>query len=822
MSDGPEAWGQLQTLFDLIDRTPQPDRERVLESACTDAAMRARVLRMVRGANQDQDLFAARAAPADLGSPGEGSPGVGSPGLPRRFGPYQVLRVIGSGGIGTVYLAERFLGGAPQRVAIKVLSPHAAGQHFVERFHREQHILSMLDHPNITHLLDAGLSESGQPYLVMDFVEGVHLDEYCDREALSVEARVRLFRQVCEAIAHAHRNLVVHLDLKPSNILVNTKGVVKLLDFGTSKLVQPDDSVTTTILATPAYASPEQLRNEPVTTACDIYSLGAILFFLLTGEVEGGRRSAAIAIERAFRETQPQHLSASQITEDTARNRATTGPRLQRLLRGDLDTIVAKCLRPQPAERYASVDALMQDLTRHLEGRPILARPQTLFYLGGKFLRRHALSAGFMSLLLVALVATGLLAGWRQRQALHEAERSLRMQTYMYRLFKMANPQYTGKPVATVPDFLRVGLAKLPDYIHDPADLRSGQLALAESMYDSGSLDAALTAFAVVKESASRAGATADLTEAEIFIGAIDCQRGRVADGRALLAAALSRSENDAVPWRLRVLAKVYYAWNEDNNGFRKDENLILLRTAVKEADEHGLAQRDLEFALYYLAMDLQLGGLGVDAKPIFERLLTLYADDPLALCDRSAVYGWIAWIDDRNGDSAGSLAIYKKAYDGFIECEGPDSPDALDELPSWADALMHLSRANEAVQLLENAMPTWRRVVGGSTDNSDMLYSLARAYVATARYRDAETAAQELLVLLTGKVSPKDRSLGTAHLVLAEALAAQHRDREALPHADAAVTIMAPSAMTAYAHELNNEALSLQSRLRAAEVPAR
>jgi tetratricopeptide (TPR) repeat protein len=181
-----------------------------------------------------------------------------------------------------------------------------------------------------------------------------------------------------------------------------------------------------------------------------------------------------------------------------------------------------------------------------------------------------------------------------------------------------------------------------------------------------------------------------------------------------------------------------------------------------------------------------------------------------------------LAWIDNTNGDSAGSLPLFKKSYDGFIDCAGPDSPDALDVLPYWADALTRLSRATEAVQLLENAMPSWRRLLGGSTDNSDMLYFLARAYLATGRYRDAETASQELLALLTGKVSPQERSLGTAHLVMAEALAGQHRDREALPHADAAVTIMAPSAFSAYAHELNNEALSLQSRLRAAEVPVR
>jgi len=266
----------------------------------------------------------------------------------------------------------------------------------------------------------------------------------------------------------------------------------------------------------------------------------------------------------------------------------------------------------------------------------------------------------------------------------------------------------------------------------------------------------------------------------------------------------------------------VYYAFNEDNNGFRKDENLGLLRAAAKEAEAHGLAPRDVELALYYLGMDLQLRGLSADANPIFERLLTLYGDDPLALCDRSAVYGWVAWIDATHGDPAESLPIYKKAYDGFIACAGPDSPGALDQLPYWADALTRLSRADEAVQMLEKAMPTWRRVVGGSTDNSDMLYFLARAYIATGRYRDAETTARELLALLTGKVSERERSLGGAHLVLAEALAGQHRDREALPHADTAIAILGPTAVSPYANEINHEALSLQSRLRAAEVPPR
>jgi serine/threonine-protein kinase len=553
-----------------------------------------------------------------------------------------------------------------------------------------------------------------------------------------------------------------------------------------------------------------------VSTASDVFGLGAVLFALLSGRRPFGDSSLVARIETATRALDPQSLRGT-VTPAAAAARGLIEARLRQLLGGDLNAIVGKCLRHRPEDRYASVDALADEIRRYLNCEPVRARRQTWRYRSAKFLRRHRLGLAVGSAVLSAIILSAAFAWSQQQRALREAERSVRMQTYMNRLFKMANPEYTGKPVATVPDFLRVGIAKLPDYIHDPADLRSGELALAESMYDSGSLDDAHSAFSSVKDSASRAGAMADLTEAEIFMGEIECQQGHIAEGRAVLAEALNRSANDAVPWRLRVLA-----FNEDNNGFRKDENLVLLRAAASQAEAHGLAPRDVALALYYFGMDLQLRGQSADAKPIFERLLTLYGDDPLALCDRSAVYGWIAWIDATHGDPADSLPIYQKAYDGFIACAGPDSPGALDQLPYWADALTRLSRADEALQMLEKAMPTWRRVVGGSTDNSDMLYFLARAYIATGPYRDAETTARELLALLTGKVSEQERSLGGAHLVLAEALAGQHRDREALRHADTAVAILGPTAVSPYAKELNHEALSLQSRLRAAEDPPR
>src|SRR5580692_1168432 len=355
-----ENWQLLQELFHLAEATPEADRERVLAEKCPDPRLCLRALDLVTAATID---------------PGE-EPAPAPPTLTGKIGPYSLIRHLGAGGIGSVYLVERMVGGAIQRSALKVLAPHSAGSFFVERFHREQHILASLDHPNITRMLDGGLTDDGQPYLVMEYVDGVHLDVYCDEHKLSITERIEIFLHVCDAVAYAHRNLVVHLDLKPSNILVAKDGTVKLLDFGTSKLIQPDSQFTTTVMATPAYASPEQLRNEAVTTSCDIYALGGILFELLAGARPGSRASAAAMIERAILEQEPERLPGA-VTPAAAEQRGMSESRLRQMLRGDLATIVQKCLRPRAKDRYPSIDPLVSDIQRYLSGRPVLARPQT-------------------------------------------------------------------------------------------------------------------------------------------------------------------------------------------------------------------------------------------------------------------------------------------------------------------------------------------------------------------------------------------------------------------------------------------------------------
>ena len=291
-------------------------------------------------------------------------------------GPYRIVREIGRGGMGMVYLAERADGEFQQRVALKVVRPGTSNAAVLTRFRRERQILARLEHPFIARLFDGGAHVDGRSYFAMELVDGEPITAYCQRVAMPVRGRIELFRRICDAVQYAHGNLVVHRDLKPSNIFVTTDGAIKLLDFGIARLITADPHaavVTRTLLPmmTPEYASPEQVRGDAVTTATDVYALGLLQYELLCGEraQEGG--SSLMALHRSICEDVPRAPSerlAELAAEAAARNaaaRSTTADRLRRTLKGDLDTIAATALRKDPARRYASVESLAQDIQRH-------------------------------------------------------------------------------------------------------------------------------------------------------------------------------------------------------------------------------------------------------------------------------------------------------------------------------------------------------------------------------------------------------------------------------------------------------------------------
>ena len=346
----------------------------------------------------------------------------GEPGLAgQTFGAYTLISQIGHGGMGSVWLAERNDGRFERRVAVKVLNIALMGKGGEERFKREGSILGRLTHPHIAELIDAGVSPSGQPFLVLEYVEGDHIDRYCDENTLDVRSRLRLFLDALRAVAQAHDNRIVHRDLKPSNILVRTDGQAKLLDFGIAKLLEVEGQTGESPLTleggramTPEYAAPEQLKGEAVRATTDVYAAGVLLYVLLTGQhpVGAGPHTPA-SLVKATLETEPPR--PSEIVAPTQANgenavtnamkRATTPDKLARLLRGDLDTIVAKALKKNPQERYPSIKAFADDLQRFLEYEPISARPDAIGYRAGKFLRRHR--SGIVAALVVTLALIG-------------------------------------------------------------------------------------------------------------------------------------------------------------------------------------------------------------------------------------------------------------------------------------------------------------------------------------------------------------------------------------------------------------------------------
>jgi serine/threonine protein kinase/tetratricopeptide (TPR) repeat protein len=429
-----DRWQRIKDLFTDVQEHQPTDRTAYLTAACGgDEALLKEI----------ESLLAAAAGEEAMANTAK-SP-VKDPLVGRRIGAYKVERQIGSGGMASVYLACRADEEYQKQVAVKILRPELDSGELLRRFRIERQTLATLDHPNIVKLLDGGSTEDGLPFIVMDYVDGTPIDAYCDSHALSIEDRLRLFREVCAGVECAHQNFVIHRDLKPSNILVTADGTPKLLDFGIAKVLSPPDSdqpqaITQTLARrmTPAYASPEQIKGNAVTTATDIYSLGVVLYELLTGHRPYKlKQSTPAELERAICEEEPENPSTavdrveSTTTSDgttvtktpdlVSRARESQPEKLRRRLRGDLDNIVLMALQKEASRRYGSVGALSEDIHRHLDHLPVRARPSTWAYRSTKFVNRHR--TGVLTGALLVLVALGgaVFVRWEEKRAAEKA-----------------------------------------------------------------------------------------------------------------------------------------------------------------------------------------------------------------------------------------------------------------------------------------------------------------------------------------------------------------------------------------------------------------
>lgn len=503
-----ERWQRIQELFSAAVDLNEQERAAFLSRSCAeDATLRAEVESLI-SSGEKADGFIEAAIIGAIGTlENESEPTTGN-----RVGPYRIERELGHGGMGNVFLAVRDDDEYQKQVAIKVVRDGLRSRELLRRFRNERQILANLDHPNIARLLDGGTTEAGLPYVVMEYADGEPIDSYCDRHRLSITERLNLFRSICSAVHHAHQNLIVHRDLKPSNILVTTDGTLKLLDFGIAKLLNPEPTKdmepltrTNLRLMTPEYASPEQVRGLPITTASDVYALGVVLYELLTGQRPYQFKSyTASEMERIICEQEPRkpsiavtHGEEGPEAEDgpgksagadaLSRKRGSTTDKLRRQLHGDLDNIVLKAMRKDSARRYASVEQFSEDIRRYLAGLPVVARGDSFRYRTQKFVGRHRiglLASSVVVLLVAALILfyTLRLASERDRARI-EAAKAEKVSEFLAGLFEVSDPSHSRGQTITARELLKRGADRIETELADQPDVQARMMDLMGNVH---------------------------------------------------------------------------------------------------------------------------------------------------------------------------------------------------------------------------------------------------------------------------------------------------------------------------------------------------
>lgn len=501
----PERWAQIRQIFEGALERPDRDRAAYLRVVCArDDELRHEVEALLDSHVESGTFLNTPAIElnrtylqslAGTGRYATGETGEYAVGF--RAGPYQLQKRIGRGGMGSVWLANRFDSEFNKSFAVKLVKPGMNSQEILRRFRLEREVLSGLDHPNIARLIDGGSTPDGLPYLVMEYVEGTPIDQYCESRQISITDRLKLFRQVCAAVQYAHQHLVVHRDIKTGNILVTADGVPKLLDFGIAKLLHSQFSTLSASETRPDmrpmtldYASPEQVRGEPITTATDIYSLGVLLYKLLTGKFPYGPdvRSQA-AMQHAICETQPLKPSSVILTDEKAAIPAATQAiavgqqetrpkarqRLKRKLQGDLDMIVLMALRKEPHRRYVSAEQFSQDIARYLDGQPVIARSDTFGYRAGKFLRRNPATVAAAGIMTLGLVAGLGVSTYYARQAQQQRTRAEAQ-------VAAARAEDTRQERDLIATYFRLAQLQSAGLKDDQAALATYRLALGEAL----------------------------------------------------------------------------------------------------------------------------------------------------------------------------------------------------------------------------------------------------------------------------------------------------------------------------------------------------
>ena len=771
-----KRWQQVKQLLDEALERPSDKRRAFVEEVCAGDELLRREVESFLEEEQQAGEFLVRPVFSLTGDE-DREPGTG-----QRIGPYLLIRRLGSGGMGTVYLAERADGELEQKVAIKLLKRGMDTDEIVRRFHAERQILADLSHTYVARFLDAGTSEDGLPYFVMEYVAGVSITDYCDAHVLSVADRLELFRKVCSAVGFAHQNLVVHRDLKPANILVTAEGTPKLLDFGIAKLLDEPHSFTTVSASgigpmTPHCASPEQVRGGLITTATDVYALGVLLYELLTGH-------CPYRLDKRH----PDQVARAVCEEIPPKPSTAVSPKsLRRQLTGDLDNIVLKAIRKEPQRRFSSAEQLSEDLRRHLEGRPVHSRSDTLFYRTGKFVRRNRFQVAAAVIMTLSLLGFATVLAFQRSQVLRERDRAEEVTEFLVDFLSTSDPRRSKGASRTVREALDDGVGRLdgePDL--DPL-IRATLLDAAGRVYGSLALDQearlylqealALRLESLGKQHVLVATSLQNLASVERRLGqreqaenlmrrAIEIQRKRFPEGDRGLARGLNN------------LASLLIG----NGALEEAEDLALEALEMKKrlfGEEHS----EIAYSLNTLATLYTKQRAFEKAESLYRESIRLRrkfdgpVDPGLAkalnnlghlLCDRGRLQAARRLHEE-------ALEMRRQVFDG-------DHPDVVTSLSNFALTLIPLGEVDEAVRHLEEGIAMQRRLSGDRSPHMAVLKrNLAHARAEMGQPALCEELAEGALVILR-ETGAEEVRIADAQSVRAGCLADLGRFEEAEP----------------------------------------
>lgn len=741
----PERWRRVQEILDCVLACEPGAREACLERSCGDDEALFRETAAFLSQEDEIGDFIEKSVVVRRSEPEDG------PDAGRRLGPYRLVRRIAHGGMGDVYLAERE-GDYETRVAIKLIQRDQESEEVSRRFVHERQILAQLDHPFIARLLDGGATDDGRPYFVMEHVEGDHIDTYCDTRALPVRHRLELFCKVCEAVDLAHKNLVVHRDLKPLNILVTEDGAPKLLDFGIAKLIGADGTSELTEALAPMtfrYASPEQLVGEPITTASDVYSLGLVLYQLLTGRLPWDLDLTASPNLQAVSGTPPRRPSSAAVAaavdgrddldpERLSRSRRCTPRRLRGQLSGDLDAIVLKALRREAGKRYGSVAELAEDVRHHLAGLPIRARKGTLSYRTAKLLRRRKVELSA----LVVLLALGAGLARTAVEAAGERRKAETVVGFLERVIQLPDPRHRPDP-RTVVDQVR---EKIAGELGDEPELQATVMdALGRTYGALGFLD---TAHSLVTEAlAIRRQVYGDehplVAESMINLGYLLRLRDQIQEAAPLMrdALAILRRRFEGRDDRMLAHALTNYAGLlKDLGEYGEAERLYRESLAMKER-LYGAGHTEVARGLGNLGALLEDRGRYDEAEAYFERALAIRRSDPR-----------------------------------------PDDPELAQSLQHVARLLYHRQAYAEAIDLFREVVDARRRIYGNRhLEVATGLNNLAVCLQRQGRLVEAEPLLREALAIRLEELGDNHHDVAVSRRNLAGLLLDLGRPEEAV-----------------------------------------